>query len=157
MTIPETLPAPLIESIGNLLWSVFPPEASKINLQAMIYADFNMQQLTWLVGGETRWSEHAQSSDEFRPFYDEAMKQLQQAQTAATGKNRWDHVTVSLTSQQKIEFRFAFVPAWDSWPGLFMKRASELTPDEAKKAFLDDERPAEFKRLRAEHDGAKGN
>lgn len=42
------------------------------------------------------------------------------------------HMRYELTSDGKVNVDFAYIPEWDSWPGLFMQGVSELTEAEAR-------------------------
>ena len=46
----------------------------------------------------------------------------------------WDRYTPN--EDRKTNVEFAYIPEWDSWPGVLMKGVSELTEDEADEAFV---------------------
>ncbi|MCY7296226.1 hypothetical protein HJG39_12400 [Alteromonas sp. a30] len=53
-----------------------------------------------------------------------------------SSKENWTHFKASLTEKGKFKIEFAYIPEDDSWPGVYMKRVSDLTEEEAKAHYI---------------------
>lgn len=128
----------IYQKIGKALWSIMPGSTKEMYLSGKIYPD------TYELCPE--WIEEDLSVGRFDfdnyPYevcgciYELACK-LQKLPLFE--KESWNHFKVTLTEPGKIKVNFCYVPQDDSWPGLLMKRVSELTLEEAKKYYIPEE------------------
>ena len=62
--------------------------------------------------------------------------------------NPWSHFKFSISSDKRINVDFAYVPEDDDWVGVYMRRVSDLTLEEADAAYIPEKDWREFSRRR---------
>ncbi len=123
----------ILQEMGKLLWSIFRTDANR--------AVFMCRSFPESTGGETTIqffsSEGAlrKSDGEATPFdiWDRMRDLTRDLQlTPPFDRQPFTHMRLELTDQTKMNVEFAYIPEWDSWPGLFMRGVSDVPEDEAK-------------------------
>lgn len=128
----------VLESLGKALWSVFLPEADQVIFRIKMFDGLSGERtISFFRSGklipnslENPQISSAYLHDTLAPI----SKQLQH--TPPFDRQPFTHMRFELTDQAKMNVDFAYIPEWDSWPGLFMRGVSELSEEEAKNPAL---------------------
>jgi hypothetical protein len=120
----------IIREIGKNLWSIFPNTASKIVFVGMFYSSSYQCGPEWFdITGKRigpKWEDDIGTVN--KKLSDLALT-LQR--TPPFANTPFTHMRFEMDEQGKTQVDFAYIPEWDSWPGLFMRGVSELSEQEA--------------------------
>lgn len=118
----------IYQKIGELLWSIMAEEATIIFCTGTIYSDSNSYSFRWLTQDGKR------KSFDFDKMPGEVGGQIillmETLRSLDMFTEKWTHFKISLTEEGKINFEFAYIPEEDRWPGLYMRRVSDLKLEE---------------------------
>lgn len=124
-----------IDKIGQLLWKIMPDEAVEISFPGKVFENSGE--------GGAHWINRNGSIGHFplgqRPYdVEDEIKRLARKlrQLPPFQKEPWTHFKATLTEDGKFNIQFAYIPEEDSWPGLFLRRVSDLTEDEANEYYI---------------------
>ena len=121
----------IITKIGQLLWSIMPMEAEKMIFEGFLYKDWPMFTCYWEQDSTRIDFKLGEAPNEVE---DEILSLSQSLRgTSVFQNNRFNHIRISLSDNQKINLQVRTIDREDSWPGLFMRGVSELTEEEATK------------------------
>jgi hypothetical protein len=126
----------LYERIGKSLWSIMPEEASEIYFYGDIFPNSEgyTTEFKLKTDNSISWFKFGKNPKEIEKSIFSEAKLLQGLDPYKD--NPWTHFKATLTESGKFKMEFAYIPQDDSWPGLFMKRVSELSLEEAKKNYI---------------------
>lgn len=123
-------PQEIYEEIGRLIWSIFPSDGVEAYFYAKLFEISTEDSFDWIdINGDKVWYEFENSPDEIALEVVQQLKILQQH--TIFEKDPWTHCKVTVTDEGRLTIDFAYIPNEDSWPGLYMRGVSELTPEEA--------------------------
>jgi len=117
--------------IEQLISSITPDEGKEAIFSARIYENITEYEFSWLLENdeEDYYKMGDDSADEV--FY-KLIELLKTLQKDMVSKNEpWTHCKITLSDKGEFNIEFADIPHEDSWPGLFLKRVSELNQQEA--------------------------
>lgn len=124
-------PNEIYETIGKLLWSIFPEEGIEAIFDFKVYDTSSGYTFYWLdSNGDEAWHEFGQNPNEILDNIEEQLKQLQKHKLFE--KEPWTQCKVTLSDKGEFNIKFAYIPWEDSWPGLYMKGVSEVSYEEAR-------------------------
>lgn len=123
----------IIREIGKLLWSIFREDADR--------SVFLFQRFPNVWGGGTsvqyfskglslKKIEGQETPSEIWNKMSDLACELQR--TPPFANSPFTHMRFEMDEQGKTQVDFAYIPEWDSWPGLFMRGVSELSEQEAR-------------------------
>lgn len=125
----------ILQSIGKKIWSVFPKNLSRIVFFSDSYPGNSGQGWeTYSLSGERVPNGAVDFPKEILLQIGELVRDLQH--TPPFDRQLFTHMRLELTDQGKMNVNFAYIPEWDSWPGVFMRGVSELTEEEARNPAL---------------------
>lgn len=115
----------IYQRLGELLWSVMPPEDSNIIFRGQVYPDYQYSQLLSDTNQIPRYIEIPTNL-----FFDlrELMEHLKKC--SVSSKDTWTHFKVFLNEEGSFKIEFAYIPEENSWVGLYMKSVSDLDQSE---------------------------
>ncbi len=120
----------IYQRIGGLLWSIMPDDASEIYSHGQIYDYSNEICVDFRIksSNEMAWFPFGEEPDE---VIEEIMALAEDLRKLPPYESEpWTHFKVTITDAAKFQMQFAYIPEEDSWPGLYMRRVSELSEDE---------------------------
>ena len=118
----------IYQKIGELLWSIMPDEAVRIDFIGSIYPEHYSGGAEWVVAnGDIHYFPLGQRPDEIEGEIINLMKQLR-----ATLSQEWTQYKFSLFDNIEFNIKFAYVPDEDSWPMLYLRGVSDLEENEIK-------------------------
>ncbi|MDW6092427.1 DUF600 family protein [Vibrio rhizosphaerae] len=125
--------------IGKALWSIMPDTVSEIYFYGDIFpnskgctTEFRLKQ-----DGSISWFRFGENPEDVELFILSRAERLQKNEPYK--REPWTHFKATLTEAGKFKMDFAYIPEDDSWPGLFMKRVSELSLEEAEEKYIPEE------------------
>ncbi len=130
-----TRPQEIQHAMGKLLWSIFPKEGSTIVFNGQFYAEHNQCGPTWFDFegnrlGPKNFDDYPQAAnDELRALAFELQR------TPPFDRQPFTHMRLELNEKGQMKLDFAYIPEWDSWPGLFMRGVSELSEEEVSPPY----------------------
>jgi hypothetical protein len=125
----------LLSGIGNAVWEVFIPQADLAVFQICLFdSAVGVGALSFYKKQELI----RDSTDE--PLYPDGYINttlrplaLTLQRTPPFSNTPFTHMRFEMDEQGKTQVDFAYIPEWDSWPGLFMRGVSEVPEEEASK------------------------
>ena len=125
----------IMGEIGRLLWSVFPEEAEVIITQGQLYPHVSQIGFKWVYKDGSSGSFNR---DNFpTEIRDKIITQMKLLRDMEPYKNDpFSQFEAHLTNDKNLRMKFAFIPEEDSWQGLYMRRVSELSEEEAQQVFI---------------------
>ncbi|OOF44217.1 hypothetical protein BKK51_09410 [Rodentibacter trehalosifermentans] len=119
----------IYQRIGELLWSIMPEEAVRIDFLGDIYPEHYSGGAQWvLANGEDCYFPMGGRPYEIEREIIDLMHKLKEISS-----QEWTQYIFSLTNDMAFNIKFAYVPEDDSWGSLYMKGISDLTWEEADK------------------------
>ncbi|ASA57901.1 MULTISPECIES: immunity protein YezG family protein [Vibrio] len=125
--------------IGRSLWNIMPHTASEIYFYGDIFpkskgctTEFKLKK-----DSSISWFKFGENPEDVELFILSKAELLQK--TEPYKQEPWTHFKATLTEAGKFKMDFAYIPEDDSWPGLFMKRVSELSLEEAEEKYIPEE------------------
>lgn len=113
----------IYQKIGELLWSIMPIEAVRIDFIGSIYPEHYSGGSSWVSeDGQIHYNDPNEIEYEIILLMKELKKSTSQ---------EWTQYTFSLYSDMKFDIKFAYIPEEDSWGSLYMRGISDLTWGEA--------------------------
>ena len=107
----------IYQKIGELLWSIMPDEAVRIDFIGSIYPEHYSGGAEWVVAnGDIHYFPLGQRPDEIEWEIINLMTQYK----------------FSLFDNMEFNIKFAYVPDEDSWPMLYLRGVSDLEENEIK-------------------------
>jgi len=115
----------IYQKLGELLWSVMPPEDSNIIFRGQVYSDHQDFQLLSDTNQIPRYIEIPTNL-----FFDlrELMEDLKRC--SVFSKEPWNHFKVFINEEGSFKVEFAYISKENSWVGLYMKSVSDLDQSE---------------------------
>ena len=118
----------IYQKIGELLWSIMVDDADTIYCEGFMYPEIDSYSFEWITKqNKIAWFEMNEIPHEAGQNVISLMEELRSLDFFFF---YWTHFKISLTEQGNIDFKFAYIPKNDYWPGLFMRGVSELNKDE---------------------------
>lgn len=119
----------ILRGIGKKLWSIFPPRMTSICFEGCFYGNAGGHSVYWRdPNGSKHGFELSNHPDELLEEMADAARCLQR--TPPFDRQPFTHMRLEVDDAGQMKVDFAYIPEWDSWPGLFMKGVSELTEAE---------------------------
>lgn len=121
-----------IESIKDAFASIMPDDTNVVFFKGQFYPGFesisgsfqlNNGEVKYLIGNE-----------DFNNVKSGIVKLFKEIQSESD--NAWNHFEFTMTKNGEVDLQTVFVPKEDHWPGLGMKRVSEITLEEARKVYI---------------------
>lgn len=123
-----------LNDIGKLLWAIFPEEAEYIIFEGQLYPQDWSSRITFeREDGSIYWNDEGPSHNYIDGIF-ELLKKLRN--TKMFSKDEFTQVNIRLSSEKKIETKFAYISEGNRWPGLYMRGVSDLTEEEIKKFYV---------------------
>lgn len=120
----------IIREIGSLIWSMFPEDAHSIEFSGCYYPTHHQAGPIWYDQQRARLGPK-HYTPELLGLCDEISRLvLKLRKSAPFADDPFTHIRVSMTQDQKLDLEVAHIPEWDSWPGLRMRRVSDLSRSE---------------------------
>lgn len=115
----------IYQKLGELLWSVMPPEDSNIIFRGQVYSDHQDFRLLSDTNQIPRYIEIPTNL-----FFDlrELMEDLKRC--SVFSKEPWNHFKVFINEEGSFKVEFAYISKENSWVGLYMKSVSDLDQSE---------------------------
>lgn len=120
----------IIHHIGKVLWNIFPTEAATTIVVGWFYESSHATRLDWCDAQRKRIGPIGLGATPREPMRTIETLCLELQRTPPFDRQPFTHMRYELSSEGKVNVDFAYIPEWDSWPGLFMKGVSELTEAE---------------------------
>lgn len=123
--------SPLLRQMGAKLWSIFREDAD--------LAKFRFKGFPQGIGGDmsiiffNSGEQLRESLDDDPPWpvWEELRALANQLQSSPDFTSEpFTHMVFELTEDGQMETNFAYIPEWDSWPGLYMKGVSQISAGE---------------------------
>jgi hypothetical protein len=140
----------LYQEIADRMAFGVPRTAAAAVYTGKIYASHEQCGLSWIeANGAPKTFEFGKRPENIESELREKIGAIRDM-FSAQGGERWTHFNVLLKRGSQIEFSFAYIPEDDDWVGVFMRRVSDLTLEEAKAAYIPEKNWREFCRKRFE-------
>ena len=122
----------ITREIGAILWSIFPPEAARIEFVGWYYSTGYGYQggPTWFDSDGNRLGPKAYTPDLLKLCHDIAALFIELQQTPPFENAPFSHVKYVLGTDGKMDLTFKYIPEWVTWTGLFLRGVSDLTEAE---------------------------
>lgn len=123
----------LVDKLGKLLWQVLPHEAKLIQFRGQFYEEHFQCGFEWFNEKSVRLGPVKYDDRLMAARSDAANLVISLQRTPPFANEPFTHMRFAMDDEGKTQVEFAYIPEWDSWPGLFMSGVSEVPEDEAKK------------------------
>lgn len=120
-----------LESIGDILWSIFPENATKINYYAQIYDEHSSFTIDFIVNDEVKYFGFGETPRNAINILD-ILESYKSSYDYKKLDEKWTHCCISLDKNRNLDIICLDIDNSDCWPGLYMKGISDLTEDELK-------------------------
>lgn len=124
-----------LESISDILWSIFPENATKINYYAQIYDEHSSFTLDFIVNNEIKYFGFGETPSDAINILD-ILESYKNSRDYKILEEKWTHCCISLDKDRKLDVIYLDIDESDSWPGLYMKGVSDLNEHEIKKFYI---------------------
>lgn len=123
------------ETIGDILWSIFPENATRLNYYAQIYAEHSSFTLDFIVNNGVRHFGFGETPRDAINILDILESHKNSCDYKESDK-QWTHCCISLSKDRILEISCLNIEDSDSWPGLYMRGISDLNEDEIKEFHI---------------------
>ncbi|WP_036758907.1 immunity protein YezG family protein [Photobacterium halotolerans] len=125
----------IYNEIGKALWSIMPHHASVIYCLGRVYPETHQVGPEWI---DKQGKVNRFNVDEYPVDICDKISHLAISLQKLPPYKRepWTHFKFTLFPKGKFKMEFSYIPQDDSWPGVFMRRVSDLTLEEAKNYYI---------------------
>jgi len=142
----------LYQQIANRMAAAVPQTAAAAIYTGKIYASHEQCGLSWLgPSGEVQQFPFGRRPERIEFELRELIGEVRNLMSRSD-REPWTHFQIMLRCGAKINMIFAYIPEDDDWVGVFMRRVSDLTLEEANAAYIPEKDWREFRRKRLEAD-----
>lgn len=126
----------LIKEIGSYLWDIFPADAATIVFSGSYYSSGHQAGPIWYDTDGSRMGPKAYTPElmDLVEKISSVVRELRR--TPPFAKDPFTHIKCAMDGNAKLDIKFAHIPEWDSWPGLFMRGVSDLSEDELSDVYV---------------------
>ena len=116
------------QEIGQLLWTIFRQDANKAEFLVQSFPDVWGGEISVRFYKDGEFLKYKTGETHPRDVWNQMRELSHELQrTPPFDRQPFTHMRMELDEAGKMKVDFAYIPEWDSWPGLFMKGVSELT------------------------------
>ncbi|MCK0097430.1 hypothetical protein MWU60_17775 [Yoonia sp. F2084L] len=124
----------ILKQIGSKLWSIFREDADLSHFNFKGFPDSRGGDMSIVFFKNKELLIESLNSDNPWPVWEEMRTLAYELQKMPEFKiEPFTNMKFALRENGKMDVQFAYIPEWDSWPGLYMKGVSQIPEAEIGK------------------------